>query len=154
MIDEQQTIAQELDQWIKQLKCSGSTGIEIESFKDIKVGVDPSKVKEGCVSYDPITDADTKKAVNRKTEVNSKESIKIELEKGDAVEGFFKDGLRHGQCQLYFIDQNVREITGEYKYGKIDGKAKVTFKDKSTIVGYFKTGILHGFTRYFDKRGS
>ena len=151
--NEQQKIAQELSQWIKKMKCSGSTGLGIESFKDIKVGVDPSNVKECCVSYDPITDEDTKKAVKKGTDESSKERISLELENGNVVEGFFKDGSRNGQCQVNCSEGNVKEITGEYKDGKLNGKAKVTFKDRCTIVGYFKTGILHGFARYFDKKG-
>ena len=49
----QHKIARELDQWVKKLKCSGSSGIGIESFPDIKVGVDPSPVKSEVPNYDP-----------------------------------------------------------------------------------------------------
>ena len=39
----------QLEQWIKKLKCSGSTGTEMESFPDIHVGVDPTPVEEHCL---------------------------------------------------------------------------------------------------------
>ena len=147
------SISQELEQWIKKMRCSGSTGIGIESFADIRVGVDPSDVEEGCASYDTIECEDVRKIVNSETNINCKESLTLKLENGDNIEGFFKDGLRHGLCVVSLSEGNVAEIRGNYKEGKLDGKAKITFKDRSTVDGYFKTGILHGFARYFDKKG-
>ena len=42
----QQQVAKELEQWVKKMKCSGSSGIGIETFEDIKVGIDPSPLDE------------------------------------------------------------------------------------------------------------
>ena len=150
-IKEQLKISQELEQWIKKLKCSGSTGLGIESFADIKVGVDPSKVNDSCVGYDPITDEDTKTLLTNGTSLS--ELVTVKLKNGDVVQGHFKDGIRQGWCQINCINGKLTEIKGEYKEGKLEGKAKIIFKDRSTINGYFKEGILHGFARYFDKKG-
>ena len=38
-------VARELEQWVKKMKCSGTSGIGIETFPDIVVGVDPSPVE-------------------------------------------------------------------------------------------------------------
>ena len=147
------SIAQELEQWIKKMRCSGSTGIGIESFADIRVGVDPSDVEEGCSCYDTIECEDVRRILNRETDINCKESLKLKLENGDTIEGFFKDGLRHGLCVVSLSEGSVAEIRGNYRDGKLDGKAKTTFKDRSTVDGFFKAGILHGFARHFDKKG-
>ena len=147
------SIAQELEQWVKKMRCSGSTGLGIESFGDIRVGVDPSDVEEGCASYDPIECEDVRKIVNSEININCKERVILKLENGDLIEGFFKAGLRHGLCVVSLSEGNVAEIRGNYKDGKLDGKAKITLKDRSTVDGFFKSGILHGFARYFDRKG-
>ena len=134
-----------LDQWIKKMKCSGESGLGIESFKDVLVGVDGSKVENGCESYDPVTDSGSFKGLEG--------NIAIKLENGDTVEGMFKDGLRHGICKVTSYRTKVSKIIGDYKDGTLNGKAKVKFHDRTMIVGYFKAGILHGFARYFDKKG-
>ena len=77
----------------------------------------------------------------------------LKLENGDTIEGFLKDGLRHGLCVLSLSERNVAEISGNYREGKLDGKAKITFKDRSTVDGFVKAGILHGFALYFDRKG-
>ena len=137
--------AKTLDQWVKKMKCSGDSGLGIESFKDIRVGVDGSTVENGCDNYDPITEKDIFKGFNG--------TLVIALDNGDTVEGFFRDGLRHGICKVCSSRSNVREISGEYTDGKLNGKAKVKFNDRTMIIGYFKEGVLHGFARYFDKKG-
>ena len=146
---DQEKVAKQLDQWVKKMKCSGETGMRIESFKDINVGVDPSSVQEDCESFDPITKDDIKKIRNK----NLNGKCTLELKNGDTVDGFFKNGLRHGLCQVRSSKMSVEEIVGEYKEGALYGRATVKFSDKTMIVGYFKAGILHGFARYFDKKG-
>ena len=76
-----------------------------------------------------------------------------ELEPGDIVGGFFKYGLRYGLCKIVSSRTNVEEVQGSTEGGKLEGKAKVKFWDKTMIIGYFKAGILHGFARHFDKKG-
>ena len=44
MVKNKQNVHRILEQWIKKLKCSGSSGIGLETFTDIKVDVDPSPV--------------------------------------------------------------------------------------------------------------
>ena len=41
-----QQVAKDLDQWVKKMKCSGTSGVGIESFADIRVGIDHSPVNE------------------------------------------------------------------------------------------------------------
>ena len=47
-------VSKTLEQWIKKLKCSGSSGIGLETFPDIRVGVDPSPVTEEAVIFPDI----------------------------------------------------------------------------------------------------
>ena len=144
----QHKIARELDQWVKKLKCSGSSGIGIESFPDIKVGVDPSPVKSEVPNYDPCHEDSLARTVI--PVINSEEIV---LENGDRGEGSISSGLRPGLWQLSCYSGDIESIKGEYKDGKLNGKAKILFKQKHSIDGYFKNGILHGFARYFDKKG-
>ena len=51
------------------------------------------------------------------------------------------------------MEGKVEEIIGIYSNGKLSGKGKVTFRDKSFLIGYFKLGVLHGFVRHFDSKG-
>ena len=37
-----------LEQWVRKLKCSGSTGTQLESFPDIRVGVFTVSVLSQC----------------------------------------------------------------------------------------------------------
>ena len=48
---------------------------------------------------------------------------------------------------------DIENIKGEHKDEKLNGKAKIIFKQKHSFYGYFKNCILHGFARYFDKKG-
>ena len=47
----------------------------------------------------------------------------------------------------------IVEIFGEYKNGKLSGRARVKYKDGKFLIGFFKNGRLHGFVREFDKSG-
>ena len=89
-------ITRALDQWVKKMKCSGQSGLGIESFKDIRVGVDDSNVEDGCASFDPITGYDSTGFTMKGLDGYCSE----ELVNGDTVEGFFKDGLRNGVCKI------------------------------------------------------
>ena len=84
------------------MKCSGDTGVGIESFNDINVGVDSEDVSD-----------------DDKT----------------------------------FSVGEVLEIDGDFKSGKLHGRGKITFSNYTYLKGFFKNGILHGFARYFDKKG-
>ena len=37
-----------LEQWVRKLKCSGSTGTQLESFPDIRVGVTRHLSRDTC----------------------------------------------------------------------------------------------------------
>ena len=54
-VRERRKVGRQLEQWVKKLKCSGSSGIGLETFKEIRVGVDPSPVDLGRhQSFDPV----------------------------------------------------------------------------------------------------
>ena len=46
--------AKDLEQWLKKMKCTGVTGIRLESFNDIKVGVLEEKVDTSAPSVEPF----------------------------------------------------------------------------------------------------
>ena len=62
---DRRNVCRQLDQWVKKLKCSGTSGgIGLESFKDIRVGVNPSPVDLGRQqSLDPVDSEDLKDVV-------------------------------------------------------------------------------------------
>ena len=64
-----------------------------------------------------------------------------------------KNGLRNGYCEYYASEGEVESIKGEYRDGKMNGKAQVVFSEGQSIIGYFKDGFLHGFGRHFDEKG-
>ena len=66
---------------------------------------------------------------------------------------FRRNLKRNGVCQVTFVNGKVAEIIGNYSNGKLSGEGKVTFPDKSFLIGYFKLGVLHGFVRHFDSKG-
>ena len=66
---------------------------------------------------------------------------------------FCRNLKRNGVCQVTFLKGKVAGIIGKYSNGKLSGEGKVTFRDKSFLIGYFKLGILHGFVRHFDSKG-
>ena len=45
--------AKELEQWLKKMKCTGVTGIRLESFADIKVGILDDNVDHNAISIEP-----------------------------------------------------------------------------------------------------
>ena len=59
------------------MRCSGSTGLGLDSFEDITVGVDPSDVNKDCVSYDRVTSDDIIKAVGSKEGLHENIVVKI-----------------------------------------------------------------------------
>ena len=89
-----QQVAKDLDQWVKKMKCSGTSGVGIESFADIRVGIDHSPLNEDSNKYDPITEEDIK--IIRSKTMND-ENITIELSRGMTITGSFKNGLRQGK---------------------------------------------------------
>ena len=145
-VTKQQQVAKDLEQWVKKLKCSGSSGLGIETFGDITVGIDPSPLDEDIVDYERIDD---ELMVRSKVEEN--ENTKPEISKGSKEA--FQPGLRNGKCTTRYTSKNVAEIKGEYTEGYLHGRARIVFKDENSIDGYFVKGVLHGFARYFDQRG-
>ena len=118
------------------MRCSGSTGIGLESFADIKVGVDPSPVDEGSPRFHQI-------------DIESFDTVNCDKEKCDSVKG--DNRIKSVKDKLY--DQEVSEIEGSYQRGRLNGNGKIIFKSGRTIDGFFKDDILHGFARYFDRKG-
>lgn len=151
-------LAHELEQWVKKMKCSGTTGLSLESFPDIRIGVDPSPVQLNSQSFEMY---ESEELMGEKVERVGFSTTRLEgegeliLSNGDRVRGSFEKDLRHGYCEVHVKESNIKvvSIRGEYRHGKLNGKARVYFQDRSWLEGYFKQGILHGFTRIFDKKG-
>ena len=127
---------------MKKLKCSGSSGVGIETFQEIKVGVDPSDVVEDSTTLSPVTE--------------KSHDIKALT---DGIKNL--DVREHDQCrsrqQSNDFDKanlgNIIKVEGHYEKGFLSGRAKVDFDGGISIDGYFVKGILHGFARYFDEKG-
>jgi len=143
-------IARELDQWIKKLKCSGTTGVDIATFPELKVGVDPSPVVPGSPSLEPLREGEMELALEGK-----KGEWEGELELEDAkVVGQFRDNQREGRCRIILgPSYHLAWIEGQYKNDRLEGRARLVYKDGDTLDGFFKDGVTHGFARYFDRKG-
>ena len=77
----------------------------------------------------------------------------MEFGEGGYIMGRWNHGMRDGHCTVETFRNSLSCITGEYRDDKLNGKAKIQFDDDSSLIGYFKDGVLHGFCRYFDKKG-
>ena len=138
----QQSISRTLDQWIKKLKCSGSSGIGIETFKDIRVGIDPTPVNKSCESFSIDENITITANVCDKAK---EEEVKLRCSLGS--------GFDSGLWSLRDLSRKIKSISGSYEKGKLHGRAKIVFEDRHFLDGFFKAGVLHGFARYFDKKG-
>ena len=80
-------------QWIKKMKCSGDTGLGIESFQDINVGVDDEEVDEDDESYDTVNEEELlEQFLLNGNSLDSREdaSIEIQLPSHTIVSGTFR----------------------------------------------------------------
>ena len=150
---ERRSVSRQLDQWVKKLKCSGTSGgVGLESFKDIRVGLNPSPVDPcGQQSLDPIDSDELKDVVGDDRTTDG--LITVSLGDEVVVKAAFKEGLRHGHCEVTFSEGDIESIRGEYAAGQLSGRARIVFSQGNSLDGFFKSGLLHGFARYFDEAG-
>lgn len=52
----------------------------------------------------------------------------------------------HTSC---YKNLNITNVSGNFVRGKLEGTAKITFKNKEIMVGNFERGILNGIMRLF-----
>ena len=99
-----------LEQWIKKLKCSGCTGTELESFSDIRVGVDPAPVSADALSWKDEEDSSDfyrfapsdLEEVAGKTEAGKLTGrVKLRFKDGRLVIGYFKEDVLHGFARYW-----------------------------------------------------
>ena len=110
-----------------------------------KVGINPDDVDANVTStIDTIDESDIQCGGGEQRTVNLKCCT---------ITGSFSEGSRHGHCVVTFREGKVDQISGEYRLGKLHGAVRVKFRDGTLLVGYFKSGVLHGFARYFDGAG-
>merc|ERR1711892_620657 len=139
--------ARELDQWIKKMKCNASTGMKLEQFKDIKVGVYQSEVIYGSPSYEPYPDM-KKETFSFK---DGRDTVEFE-DDGSYMSGMWEHGVRHGAFKIETSRNGVCFIDSEYTDNLMNGKTTVKFMDDTWLEGYSKDGVLHGFCRHFDAK--
>ena len=149
-------LANELDQWLRKMKCSGVTGTRLDSFRDVKVGVCSDPVEFKAPNVEPYPDLHSESFTfkgGKDRHGKWKGKGVIEMEDGNVIAGTFSDGMRHGECRVESSRGNLRLIIGSYERDKLNGKAKLIYEDDTWLEGYFKDGVLHGFARYFDAKG-
>jgi len=154
--------AKELEQWLKKMKCTGVTGIRLESFADIKVGILDDNVDHNAISIEPYPNIwKEKHKYKGYNDENGKPRGKavIEFENGDCISGSFQEGLRHGECRIEIASENAAKrknlayLIGNYVKDQLHGKCKAGFSNGDWYEGYFCRGIAHGFFRQFDEKG-
>ena len=110
----------QLEQWIKKLKCSGSTGTELESFPDIRVGVDPDPVSGDCPGVIFQEDAsirhlgDVKEVIGEFEEGKLSGRAKVKFRDKRFFIGYFKHGVLHGFAR--YFDKKVRVSLRKKRY--------------------------------------
>ena len=50
----------------------------------------------------------------------------------------FQEGLRHGEFRVETFNDGLRVIVGSYERDMLNGKAKITYNDDTSMEGYFK----------------
>lgn len=148
--------AKDLEQWLKKMKCTGVTGVRLESFSDINVGILAEDVDPFSPSLEPYPNLWKEKHTYKgyKDELGRpKGRAVVEMENGDIVSGLFHEGLRHGECRTETSRLNLSHMVGNYVKDQLHGKAKLYFNDGNWLEGFFCRGILHGFVRNFDEKG-
>lgn len=83
--------AKELEQWLKKMKCTGVTGIRLESFKEIKVGINEEPVDPSSPSLEPYPNLWTEEKFTYKGYKDelgrAKGRATLEFENGDSING-------------------------------------------------------------------
>lgn len=64
------------------------------------------------------------------------------LNTGEVYEGYWENGIMHGEGNLKMEDLSV--YFGGFMYGKFDGDGQIVEADQSMIKGTFKQGIITG----------
>merc|ERR1711971_1242840 len=109
--------AKDLEQWLKKMKCTGVTGVRLESFSDITVGVSTEALDPRSPSLEPYPNLWSEKHTYKgyKDELGRpKGRAVVEMENGDSVSGLFHEGLRHGECRIETSRLNMSFIVGNY----------------------------------------
>ena len=146
--------ARELDQWIKKMKCNVSTGMKLEQFKDIKVGVYQSEVIYGSPSYEPYPDMKKEKfsfkgGRDRERRFHGRGTVEFD-DDGSYMTGMWQHDVRHGNFKIETSRNGVCFIDSEYCDNKMNGKTTIKFLNETWLEGFTKDGVLHGFSRHFD----
>ena len=82
--------AKELNQWLKKMRCTGVTGVRLESFVDIKIGISEEPLDPSSPSLEPYPHLWKEKFTYKgyKDECGRlKGKAFIELENGDTISG-------------------------------------------------------------------
>ena len=109
--------AKELNQWLKKMRCTGVTGVRLESFVDIKIGISEEPLDPSSPSLEPYPHLWKEKFTYKgyKDECGRlKGKAFIELENGDTISGSFHEGLRHGECRIETGKNGINFLVGNY----------------------------------------
>lgn len=109
--------AKDLEQWLKKMKCTGVTGVRLESFADIKIGINDERLDPNSPSLEPypnFPDEEFEYKGYTDEEGRLKGKAFIELENGDTISGSFHKGLRHGECRVETAKNGLNFIIGNY----------------------------------------
>ena len=82
--------AKELEQWLKKMKCTGVTGVRLESFSDITVGISAEELDPSSPSLEPYPNLWKEKHIYKgyRDELDRpKGRAVVEMENGDSVSG-------------------------------------------------------------------
>lgn len=109
--------AKDLNQWLKKMRCTGVTGVRLESFGDIKIGVSEEPLDPTSPSLEPYPNLWQEKYTYKgyKDELGRlKGKAFVELENGDTISGSFHEGLRHGECRIETGKNGLNFLVGNY----------------------------------------
>jgi hypothetical protein len=75
----------------------------------------------------------------------------ITYSSGDQFRGEFRNDQREGLGTLQTVEHEILYLDGRYVHDKLEGKARVEYRNGDVLHAWFAKGTLHGFGKLFDK---
>ena len=79
--------------------------------------------------------------------------VEVVFSSGEEVSGTFRQGRRHGHCQVTSPGLGVRSLTGEWSNNSLCGLATCLYTDGRRAEGGVRDGAWHGLHRRFHPTG-
>ena len=142
-------LSRELDEWVKEIKCTNAKGIKFEQCRDSSARVFEKEVIYGSHTYELNPNMMTERfsykgGKDERKELHGNGSLEFAND-GSMMSGNWEHGKREGYFNIETKRKGIISIEGEYSNDKMNGKVKIKFEDNTWLEGFFKDAVIHGF---------